>query len=81
MYSMLECDTVIYVQQCVQYVRVWYSDLYIAKCTVCKSVIQWSICTKVYSMLECDTVIYMYQSVQYVRMWYSDLYAAMCTVC
>ena len=34
-------------------------DLYVTKCTVCKSVIQWSICNKVYSMLECDTVIYM----------------------
>jgi hypothetical protein len=42
-YSMLECDKVIYMQQCVQYV----------------SVIEWSICSKVYSMLECDTVIYM----------------------
>jgi hypothetical protein len=42
-YSMLECDTVIYMQQCVQYV----------------SVIEWSICNMVYSMLECDKGIYM----------------------
>jgi hypothetical protein len=31
---MVECDTVIYMQQSVQYVRVWYSDLYVAMCTV-----------------------------------------------
>ena len=72
---MVECDTVIYMQQSVPYVRVWYSDLYVTifsaqyvrvwqsdlyvtKCTVCESVIQWSICSKVHSMLEFDTVIY-----------------------
>jgi hypothetical protein len=32
---MLECDTVIYLQQSVQYGRVWYSDLYVAMYTVC----------------------------------------------
>jgi hypothetical protein len=34
-YSMVMCDTVIYIWQSVQYVRVWNSDLYVAKCTVC----------------------------------------------
>jgi hypothetical protein len=32
---MVEGDTVINKQQSVQYVRVWYSDLYVTKCTVC----------------------------------------------
>jgi len=37
---MLECDTVIYMYQSVQYVRVWYIDLHVTKCTVWYSVIQ-----------------------------------------
>jgi len=35
---MVDCDTVIYMHQSVQYGRVWYSDIYVAKCTVLKSV-------------------------------------------
>jgi len=41
---MEESDTMIYMQQSVQYGREWYSDLYVTKCTVWKRVIQWSIC-------------------------------------
>ena len=44
MCSVVECDRVIYMQQCVQYV----------------SVIELSICNKVYSMLESDRVIYIF---------------------
>jgi hypothetical protein len=33
-YSMVEYDTVIYMYESVQYGRVWYSDLYVAKFTV-----------------------------------------------
>jgi len=31
---MVESETVIYMYQGVQYSRVWYSDLYVTKCTV-----------------------------------------------
>jgi hypothetical protein len=32
---MVECDTVVYMWQSVQYGRVWYSGIYVTKSTVC----------------------------------------------
>ena len=90
MYSMLECDTVIYIKQSVQYERVWYRYPYVTKCTVWKSVIQWSICSKMYGMLECDlhvTKCTVWKSViqwsicsKMYGMLECDLYVTECTV-
>jgi hypothetical protein len=59
-----------------QYRRVWYNNLFGAKCVLWKSVIQWSLCSKVYSIEEYDTVINVQQSIVYGSVWYSDIFVA-----
>jgi hypothetical protein len=84
-YSMLECDTVIYMQQS-EYIRVWYNIDHCITLPYCTLFYIWmsvSHSTIVYNLLHidyCITLLHTVHFVTYRRVWYSDLYVTNCTV-